>query len=192
MKFFSKSFFLQLTIILSAALLFQSCEDDPFRNSRELDFSTVPDPYNLSEADTSYTKEGGVEIYVIEEGICPGIDEDGNERFCEVVSRDQITLYITGRTSEGEIFRSTYANGNEQPAFISNLTPTAKQGPQGRSIPPQVEGFRRGLLGMQEGEKRVIIVPPELGYDDSNPGENRMDLRGKELRYDVELESIQQ
>lgn len=181
MNFFSKSFFFQLTIILSAVLLFQSCDDDPTRPSRELDFSTVPDPYDLSEADTSYTKEGGVEIYIIEEGDGP----------FEVVSRDQISLYLTGRTSDGEIFKSTYANGNEQPAIISNLTTASKEGPQG-SIPPQIEGFRRGLLGMHEGEKRVIIVPPELGYDDSNPGENGMDLRGEELRYDVELESIQQ
>lgn len=192
MKFFSKSFFLQLTVILAVLLFIQSCGDGPTRTSREPDFSTVPDPYNLSEADTSFTKEGGVKIYVIEKGVCPGVDEE-NEHFCEVVSRDEITLYLTGRTSEGEIFRSTYANGNTQPALIRNLTPVPKQGPQG-SISPQIEGVRRGLLGMREGEKRVIIVPPELGYDDTQPpprGVN-IDLRGKELRYDVELENIGQ
>lgn len=180
MKLFSKSLFLQLVILLSAVLILQSCGDDPLRNSRERDFSTVPDPYDLSQADTSYTKEGGVEIYVIEEGEGP----------FEVIERDQITLYYTGRTSEGEIFQSTYANGNEQPAVIQNLTPVPKRGQQ-QTIPPQVEGFRRGLLGMHEGEKRVIIVPPELGYSNSNPGTNNMDLRDKELRYDVELVGIQ-
>lgn len=175
MKLFSKSLFLQTAILLSAILLLQSCGDDPFQ-PREVDFSTVPDPYNLSEADTSYTKEGGVEIHVIEKGEGP----------FEVVPRDQIRLYYTGRTTEGEIFESTFANGSEQPAVISNLTPVTRN-----QRPPQVEGFRRGLLGMKEGEKRVIIVPSELGYDNVRPGTNGMDLRGKELRYDVELESIQ-
>lgn len=175
MNFLSKTLFLQVSIILSAVFLLQSCGDDPTQ-PRETDFSTVPDPYDLSEADTSYTKEGGVEIYVIEEGEGP----------FEVVSRDVITLYYTGRTSEGEIFESTYANGNEQPASIRNLTPVSNE-----QQSSQVEGFRRGLLGMKEGEKRVIIVPPELGYDDSRPGTNNMDLRDEELRYDVELESIQ-
>lgn len=180
MRFLKKSSFFHLVLFFSAVFLFQACGDDPLSNNRELDFSTVPDPYDLSQADTSYTKEGGVEIYVIEEGEGP----------FEVIERDQISLYYTGRTTEGEIFESTYANGNEQPALIQNLTPVSKQGPQ-QTIPPQVEGFRRGLLGMQEGEKRVVIVPPELGYSDSNPGTNNMDLRDKELRYDVELVGIQ-
>lgn len=175
MRFLSKTTFSQLIILLSVVFLVQACGDDPTRTSRELDFSTVPEPFDTSQADTSYTKEGGVEIHVIEKG----------KGSFEVVPRDQIRLFITGRTSEGEIFRSTYANGNTRSAGISNLKPVVF-----REQNPQIEGLRRGLLGMKEGEKRVIIVPSSLGYNNSNPGVNGFDLRDESLRYDIELVSI--
>jgi FKBP-type peptidyl-prolyl cis-trans isomerase len=180
MKFFTKFSLLQLVILLSAILLLQGCDDDPTRNRRELDFSTVPDPFDISQADTSYTKDG-VEIHIIEEG-------DG--RF-EVIARDQISLFLTGRTSEGEIFRSTYANGNVRAAVIRNLKPVS-QIINNQTVDPQIEGLRRGLLGMEEGEKRVIMVPDSLGYNDSNPGVRGVDidLRDKDLRYDIELSEI--
>lgn len=175
MNSFIKLSFLQIAIVLTAVLFLQACGDDNDGPTGP-DFSTVPEPYDLSQADTTYTKEGGVEIYVIEEG-------DGA---FEVIPRDQIGLKFTGRVLDGQIFNSSYRNGNESSVLITNLRPV-RVGQQ----PPQVEGFRRGLLGMVEGEKRVIIVPPSLGYDDSNPGVNGFDLREKTLRYDVELTGIQ-
>lgn len=183
MRFFKKSTLLVLPLLFSVLLLFQACDDDNTGPTAP-DFSSAPDPYDLSEADTSYTIEGDVEIYIIEEGDCPGGDED----FCTVNSRDQISLKYTGRILDDEtIFETTYANDNTEPVVISNLTsnPTDQQA-------AQVEGFRQGLLGMKEGEKRVIIVPPSMGYDDSNPGVNGMDLRDETLRYDVELMGIQE
>lgn len=187
MNFFTKFSLLQLVIFLSAILLLQGCGDDPLRNNRELDFSTVPDPFDISKADTSYTKEG-VEIHIIEEGSSPCEGDDGHNP-CEVIPRDQISLFLTGRTSEGEIFRSTYANGNVRAAVIRNLKPVT-QIINNQSVDPQIEGLRRGLLGMEEGEKRVIMVPDSLGYNDSNPGVRGFDLRGKDLRYDIELSEI--
>lgn len=175
MNSFIKSSFLQIAIVLTAVLFIQSCSDDNNRPTGP-DFSTVPEPYDLSQADTTYTKEGGVEIYVIEEG----------HGAFEVIPRDQIGLKFTGRVLDDYIFDSSYENGNVNPVLITNL----KSVTVGRQS-PQVEGFRRGLLGMVEGEKRVIIVPPSLGYDDSNPGVNGFDLRGETLRYDVELTGIQ-
>lgn len=187
MNFLRKSSLLLLGLLISSTLVIQSCNSND-NNNRPTgpDFSTVPNSYNLSDSDSTYTKEGEVEIYVIEEGICPG----GDEEFCTVVPRDQIFVKYTGRifdngSGEGEIFESTYANGNEAAGFIANLKPIATS-----QDPPQIEGFRRGLLGMKEGEKRVIIVPSSLGYSDSRPGVNNIDLRGKTLRYDVELVRI--
>lgn len=179
---FLKSSFFQLVLFLAAILFIQGCEDDPLNNSRELDFSDAPDPYELSQADTSYTMENGVEIYIIEEGNTP----------FETVSRDEITLYFTGRKSDGEIFDSSYLNGSEQPnpIHLSSVRKAMENIPQNDPVPPQVEGYREGLIGMKEGEKRVIIVPPSLGYDDDNPGINSFDLRDETLRYDVELDRI--
>lgn len=185
MRFLNKSPFLLFALLISSALLIQSCSDDSNQPTGP-DYSFVPDPYNLSEADTTYTKEGGVEIYVIEEGICPG----GIEKYCTVQPVDQIRVKYTGRifdggSGQGEIFESTFVDSTSTPAIITNLTPNSTQ-----QQAAQIEGFRRGLLGMKEGEKRVIIVPPALGYDDSRPGVNGIDLRDKTLRYDVELTGL--
>ena len=187
MKFFSKSPLLLLALLLSTALFFQACGDDSPTGPTGPNFATVPEAYNITNKEPSFTKEGGVEIYIIEEGDCPG----GKEEFCTVTSNDQISLKYTGRiyknnSGDGEIFESTYADSNNSAAIIRNLTSnsTSQQS-------AQIEGFRRGLLGMKENEKRVIIVPPSLGYDDSRPGTNGMDLREETLRYDVELTNIQ-
>lgn len=176
MRFSTTSTLFQLAILFSALFLLQACDYNN-NNSREPDFSTVPDPYDLSEADTTYTKEGGVEIYIIEQG---------NQQF-EVIPRDRINVKFTGRTIDGRIFQSTYADGNTEARQITNLKPVAS----GSQTSAPIEGFRRGLLGMTEGEKRVIFVPPSLGYNDSRTGANGMDLRDDSLRYDVELVSIQ-
>lgn len=179
MRFFKKSSLVIFTIFIAIVFLFQACDDDNNNRPTGHDFSNVPEPYNLANADTSYVKEGDVEIYIIEEGICPS----GVEDFCTVTPRDRIAVKYTGRIfDDGTVFESTFANGNDQPAIITNLTPNATQ-----QQAAQIEGFRRGLLGMKVGEKRVIIVPPSLGYDNSRPGVNGIDLRDKTLRYDVEL-----
>jgi FKBP-type peptidyl-prolyl cis-trans isomerase len=185
MSFIKTSPFLLLALLISSALLIQGCGDDNNRPTGP-DFSNVPEAYIMSDADTTYTKEGDVEIYVIEEGICPG----GDEEFCTVEPVDQISLKYTGRifdggTGEGEIFESTYVDSARSSTIISNLTPNSTS-----QQPAQIEGFRRGLLGMKEGEKRVIIAPPSLGYTDSRPGVNGIDLRDETLRYDVELTGL--
>lgn len=186
MRLFKKSPFLLVVLLISSALIIQACGDNGNNGPTGPDFSAVPDAYDISNADTTYTKEGGVEIYVIEEGICPG----GNEDFCTVKPVDRISLKYTGRifdsgTGEGEIFESTYVDSTTSSAIITNLTPNSTQ-----QQAAQIEGFRRGLLGMKEGEKRVIVVPPSLGYSDSRPGVNGMDLRDEKLRYDVELTGL--
>lgn len=188
MQFFKKSPFLLFALLIFSALLIQSCNDNSTNRPTGPDYSFVPEPYNLSEADTTYTKEGGVEIYIIEEGVCPG----GIEEYCTVQPVDQIGVKYTGRifndgTGGGEIFESTFADSSTTSAIITNLTPNSTQ-----QQAAQIEGFRRGLLGMKQGEKRVIIVPPSLGYNDSRPGVNGIDLRDKTIRYDVELTGIQQ
>lgn len=186
MRFFRRSSFLLFVLLISSTLIIQSCDDENNRPTGP-DYSFVPDAYNLSNATSEFTKEGGVKIHVIEEGICPG----GNEEFCVVTSNDQIRVKYTGRVynggdGEGEIFQSTFVDSTNTPAIISNLTPNSTE--QQRA---QIEGFRRGLLGMKENEKRVIIVPPELGYNDNQPGVNSMDLRDDTLRYDVELTNLE-
>lgn len=161
--------------LLMAFLFLQGCDD----NSTGPDFSNVPPPYDRSAAVRDSTLEGDLKIFVIEEGIEP----------FEVVPTDAIRVKYTGRTENGRIFDSTYRSQNLQTLILQNLTPGPKiVGP--RSVSPLIEGFRKGLLGMKIGEKRIIEIPPSLGYDNSRPGTNGFDLRDKTLIFDVELVAI--
>ena len=120
--------------------------------------------------------------------------EEGDGPF-EVVSRDQIRVRFTARTADGKIFDGSYDNigPSDQPERFQNLKPTpiivqTRFGT--RTVRPLVEGLRKGLLGMKEGEKRTIVVPPDMGYTNGRYGTNGFDLRGKTLTYDVELIEI--
>jgi len=66
-----------------------------------------------------------------------------------VVSGSKVTVNYVGRFPNGQTFDSSLSRGPFQ--FIVG---------QGQVIP----GFDQGIVGMKEGGKRVISVPPELGY----------------------------
>ncbi|MEX0846089.1 MAG: FKBP-type peptidyl-prolyl cis-trans isomerase [Balneolaceae bacterium] len=150
-----------LVLIISGFFL-SSCEED---NRFKIDYTLAEDHiYDISAADSSVTRESGLTIYFIEEGS--GI--------FEVERRDQVRVFYTGRKwVTGEIFDSSFKNGVTTPVTFNN-------------IGGLVEGFKEGLIGMKEGEKRVLIIPPDLGYGDSN---NR-NLRDDTLRFDIELAEI--
>lgn len=138
---------------------FSACDDDPFK----IDYSSAPPPYDIENAERVET-ESGLVYYIVEEG----------SGAFEVKLRDQVAVYYTGRReSNGTIFDSSYRNGNPTPTTFSSLDNL-------------IEGFREGLIGMKEGGKRVLIIPPELGYGDSE----RSSLQDDTLRFDVELAEI--
>lgn len=173
MKLLSKTASLVI-IILFAAILMQSCSDDNIFN---LNFDDAPAPFDTSQAVRNSTIAGNIKIFILEEGEGP----------FDVVSKDAILVEFTGRTESGQIFDSSFNNRSPSTSrVLANLTPNAIPGRNG-PISPLVEGFRKGLLGMKEGEIRTIIVPPDMGYDDSRPGTNGFDLRDETLTYDVEL-----
>ncbi len=154
----TRSFKAFLTVLLTSLLISACGGDNPFV-IRD-DFSTVPEPYELGDT-VPDTTETGLIIYVLEEG----------QGEFTVQLRDQIAVYFTGRTLDGEIFDSSYKNSNTDPASLSVLS--------------LIQGFRQGVLGMKEGGRRVLIIPPELGY-----GGTSNVLRDDTLRFDVELDAI--
>lgn len=173
-------YFRYLLIVLLAVLFLQACGGEDIFSP---DYSAVPPPLNSSEAIRDTTLPKGVQVHILEEGNGP----------FEVVYKDVINVKYTGRTEEGEIFVSSYREAFE-PEYINslqNLYPYAIeiQTPQGpRPLQPLIEGFRKGLLGMQKGEVRIIVVPAELvSKIQSDTG---VDLEDKTLIYNVELVSI--
>lgn len=168
--------FFSFSALIILFLIFQSCGDN---SPTGIDYSEAPAPFDTTNAVSSNHFDNGLKIYIIEEG-------DGN---FEVTKNDQIQVRFTGRTTDGEIFDSSYRNGSNQPVTFNNLTAGSTSGGRGSSS-PLIDGFRIGLMGMIEGERRTIVVPPELGYSDSQEGTSGFDLRAETLIFDVELVEI--
>ncbi|XP_068117319.1 peptidyl-prolyl cis-trans isomerase FKBP2 isoform X2 [Hyperolius riggenbachi] len=96
---------------------------------------------------------------------------------CPIKSRkgDTLNMHYTGRLEDGTEFDSSMSRN--QP-----FTFTLGAG-------QVIKGWDQGLLGMCEGEKRKLVIPPELGYGERGappkiPG-------GATLIFEVELLSIQ-
>lgn len=168
MKDLKSSFFtlskLTKFFIIAAVLTMAGCdEDNPFI----VDFSLVPEPFDTSNT-TLVTTTSGLGYHVIREGSGPFV----------VTRRDNIRVFFTGRLTNGEIFDSSYRNRSTTPSLFSNL---------GALIP----GFREGLIGMKEGEQRVLIIPPSLAYGNITERANpNFRFRNDTLVFDVELDEI--
>lgn len=180
---FSKHQFLPLLAAAFALLTLQACDDNS-RSPYVPDYSEAPAPFDTTQYVSKKTindEEGHVTIYIIQEG--------GSRD--SVIYRDEISVKYTGRTTDGEIFESTYRDGSEAPRTLQNLTPEQKQVGNNRNpVSPLIDGFRMGLLGMREGEKRTIVIPPSLGYGETEDGERASRLQNETLVFDVELVQI--
>ncbi len=159
------SFFLSLLIV--------SCDTsntDPFKQ----DFSDVPDPFSIKDPVSVDTTESGLIIYVIEEG-------SGD---IEVIPRDEVSIYYTKRYKKDldQIINSSYANGVTAPRTTS-VTPQSSRSDIDIINERQ---FREGVIGMVEGEKRVLVLtPPVFGYLG-----NSYSYTSETLWIDIELDSI--
>ncbi|MTI87985.1 MAG: hypothetical protein FH748_08460 [Balneolaceae bacterium] len=148
------------TLFVFCLILVSCNEEDPFK----IDYSLVPDPFSLEGA-TKVETDSGLIYYKVKEGS----GQYG------VVFRDFITVYYTLRSSEGTIIKSSYINLNSQPV-------TASVSPTGNSSVFLHEGIQEGVLGMKNGGKRVLFVPPELHRDRTFPDDT--------IRVDLELDKI--
>ncbi len=84
--------------------------------------------------------ESGLRYVVLQEG-------DGGE---SPVMGTSVTVHYTGSLLNGQIFDSSVKRG--EPATFA--------------IGQVIQGWNEALLGMTKGEKRTLIIPPELGYGD--------------------------
>lgn len=70
--------------------------------------------------------------------------------------KDSVEVHYRGTFADGKEFDSSYGKDT----FLVNLG-------QGGVI----LGFRQGLLGIRQGEKRRVVIPPQLGYGAKGAGD---------------------
>jgi FKBP-type peptidyl-prolyl cis-trans isomerase len=150
-------------VILFTSILI-SCDDDPTR----VDYSSVPDAFSIENPDSSVTLESGLQIYIVEEGV---------GQFKTDI-RDAISFFYTKRLKENKdrILGSSYINNVTVPipANINALSRTI-----------DMAGLQQGLVGMKEQEKRVLVIPPDIGYGNTNSSYSQ-----DTIWVDVELDQI--
>ncbi len=158
-----------LLVSLFISLFLVSCKED---NRFRIDFSDVPPPFSISNPVSVDTTDSGLIIYVLEEG-------SGS---VEVNPRDHIRFYFTKRfyDDKDEILSSSYANGVTKP----NTEAVTTAGNPRDAI--REKQFREGVIGMKEGEKRVLLLtPPILSYNG-----NLFSYSQDTIWVDVEIEEI--
>jgi peptidylprolyl isomerase len=110
-----------------------------------------------------YTLDSGVQVQVLRAGF-----DDG-----DVAKKGaKVSLHFTGTVLDGGVFDDSHGRGEFQ-FWVG----------EGMVIP----GLDEGVLGMKEGELRVITVPPAMGYgNDPKP----KIPRNSTLVFEVELNDV--
>lgn len=121
-----------------------------------------PEPWDFNEADLQ-SNENGLEYFVHEES-------DGEQP----ARGDTISVHYSGYLEDGTMFDSSTLR--DQPFEF--------QVGEGQVIP----GWDEGLLDMSVGEKRTLVIPPELGYGEQGAG--GVIPPNATLIFDVELLAI--
>jgi FKBP-type peptidyl-prolyl cis-trans isomerase len=73
-----------------------------------------------------------------------------------VKAGDQVCIHYKGTLTDGTVFDSSYPRN--QP-FITQI-----------GVGQVIEGWDIGIVGLKEGGKRKLTIPPELGYRDRAQG----------------------
>lgn len=103
-----------------------------------------------------------------------------NENAQVAQNGDHVFVNYVGTLTDGKKFDSSYDNG----APIDFILGTGRV----------IKGWDQGILGMKVGEKKHLVIPPELGYGpQAIPDRNGGVLipANSTLVFDVELVSIQ-
>lgn len=169
---------LSLLLLLFAVLI--SCDtEDPF-SVEPPDFTTVPEPYDTSN----------VESIELRDGVTAYLHEEGYGSF-EVSPRDQVSIYMTLRTDQGDIIYSTFSSDRTNPITVSMpIVGDTQQVLDYSIVMSYTPGLEIGLLGMKAGERRTIVVPPAQGYQDLPEGHTNYQYRDNTLVYDIRVSGI--
>lgn len=175
-----KEFLKTLSIILSLFIVAVSCNtNDPFEIPPP-NFDSVPPAESID----------GITPKQIEEGVTAYIHEEGTGEFFVTV-RDEVQVYMTLRTDEGEIIYSSFQNNRDDPSNISLRIAGEFQNDFTYSVAQTfTPGLKRGLIGMQLGEFRTLVVSPEKGFKNIPSGTLMSQYRENTLYYEIRISRI--
>lgn len=88
---------------------------------------------------------------------------------------------VTDSSTVGVIYRGYLANG-----YVFNPATTQ---PVTFDLRTREPGFRDGLVGARGNSRRLLIVPPSLGYGNRTAGNNKIPA-GSVLLFDVNISSV--
>ena len=144
-------------------LIFGLGQNNQDNNSKE-EQSTVPQPQPpQSQGNSSSFTIQGMKVDIVQQGSGP-----------EAKNSDRVTVHYTGTFQNGTVFDSSLRSGKP---FQFTL------GEGG-----VIKGWELGVAGMKVGEKRKLVIPPELGYGEMGyPGAIPPNTT---LFFDIELLKI--
>ena len=105
-----------------------------------LDIEPAPKIPEYDEADLE-TTSSGLQYLILEEG-----DQSAEA----AKSGDHAVVHYTGWLTDGTMFDNS--RGRSQPFKVA------------LGAGQVIKGWEEGLVGMKPGEKRLLVIPPELGY----------------------------
>ncbi|PIR45173.1 MAG: peptidylprolyl isomerase [Candidatus Vogelbacteria bacterium CG10_big_fil_rev_8_21_14_0_10_51_16] len=85
---------------------------------------------------------------------------------------DVVSVHYTGTLAGGQKFDSSYDRGEPISFALGSGT--------------VIEGWELGLVGMREGGKRRLVIPPELAYGEFSPPGSMIPAQAT-LFFEVEL-----
>jgi peptidylprolyl isomerase len=134
----------------------------------------------LVAAKCSGSSDTAVDTTVAEDTIAPAVTTPANPKLAE---KPVITVPKTPKPTKLEIKDLVVGTGPEVAAgdnvdmqYVGSAWSTGKEfdsswGPGKKAFPvlnvgqaPVIDGWNQGLIGMKEGGRRQIIIPPDLGY----------------------------
>jgi rhodanese-related sulfurtransferase len=130
-----------------------------------------------------WTKSLGRVLFLLPVCLFLGVSVNAADLSFEVIAEGdgekakngmQVSVHYQGRLTDGTIFDDSQKRG----------TPFSFTLGSGQVIP----GWEQGIAGMKIGEKRVLTIPPELGYGAAGAGE--VIPPNATLIFDVELIAV--
>ncbi len=156
-----------ILIVCSSVILFAACGQQAEEGAAVTEPEVAAEPAAQLAAETAVAEEATLEIETIKSGYGRA-----------AIAGDQVTVHDTGwlydesaADKRGEKFDSSVDRGDK---FQFPLG-------AGRVI----KGWDEGVAGMLIGEKRVLTIPPEMGYGDRGAG--AVIPPGATLVFEVEL-----